>query len=96
MKRWRRFGIIVPFATFQEITISIMSYKITLNIRTKCLRLVCRGIRGKAEIRTLVLLIMLKSYSMSDRGSADIEIPVVGKEGKMPACEFPAVSATEH
>lgn len=39
---------------------------------------------------------MLKSYSMSDRASADIEIPVVGKEGKTPACEFPAVSATEH
>lgn len=39
---------------------------------------------------------MLKSYSMSGRVSSDVVIPVVGKQGKTPACECPAVSATEH
>lgn len=70
--------------------IAIITYKITVNIRSKCLRLVskCREIRGKAEIRTIVLLIMLKSYSMGDRGWADIEIPVGGKQGRIPVCEF--------
>lgn len=46
-----------------------------------CLRAV------KAEIRSL-FLIMLQSGSTNDRGSAHIEIPVVGNEGKTPACDF--------
>lgn len=48
----------------------------------------CREIRGKAEIRTIVLLIVLKSYSMGGRGWANVEIPVGGKQGKIPVCEF--------
>lgn len=46
-----------------------------------CLRAV------KAEIRSL-FLIMLQSGSTNDRGSAHIEIPVVGNEGKTPARDF--------
>lgn len=42
---------------------------------------------GKAEIRSL-FRIVLQSCSMSDRGSAHIEIPIVGTEGKTPACDF--------
>lgn len=48
----------------------------------------CREIRGKAEIRTIVLLIVLKSYSMGGRGWANVEIPVGGKQGKIPVWEF--------
>lgn len=90
MKSWRRFRVIIPFATFQEIIISVITYKIPVNIRSKCLRLVskCREIREKAEIRATVLLIVLKSYGMGDRGWADVEIPVGGKQGRIPVCEF--------
>lgn len=42
---------------------------------------------GKAKIRSLFLII-LKTCSVSDRGSAHIEIPVVGNEGKTPARDF--------
>lgn len=70
--------------------ISITTYKITVCIRSKCLRQVskCRESRGKAEIRTIILLIGLKSYSRGDRGWADAEIPVGGKQGKIPVCQF--------
>lgn len=47
-----------------------------------------REIRGNAEIRTTVFLIVLKSYSMGDREWVNVEIPVVGKQGKIPVCEF--------
>lgn len=46
---------------------------------------------GKAEIRSL-FHIVFQSCSMSDRGSAHIEIPSVGNEGKTPA---PAVNGAE-